>query len=72
MDSTTISTFTFNSANAGTSNLCGNPSPILDAINTNYNDKIVNVDITIPHTASTLTVEFISNLVGSTGAWGIR
>jgi len=28
----------YNSVNGGTTNLCGNPNPINDAVNINYND----------------------------------
>lgn len=72
VDSTTVRTLTFNSSNPGSADICGNPSPILDSVNTNYNEQIVALDVTVAHTATTLTVEFISNLIGTTGAWGIR
>jgi hypothetical protein len=57
---------------SGTSNLCGNSAPIVDSVNTNYNEKIVTIDTTFPHSASSLTLAFLSNLLGVTGAWGIR
>ena len=37
VDGTTVALFTFNSSNTGTADICGNPSPIPDSINTNYN-----------------------------------
>lgn len=72
VDSTSAAIFTFNSTNGGTSDLCGNPSPIYDSINTNYNDTIISLDVTVPHSGTSLTVEIVANLIGSKGAWGIR
>jgi len=72
VDGTTSATLTFNSTNPGTSDICGNPSPIPDSINTNYNDVSTTITATVNHTAATVTVELISNLLGSNGAWGVR
>jgi len=38
VDGVTVFLKTYNSLNAGTTNICGNPNPITDAINTNFND----------------------------------
>jgi hypothetical protein len=72
VDGTTAYLQTFNAMNGGTSDFCGNPNPITNTINTNYNDLILPIDITTPHTSSTLTLKIISNLVGSSGSWGLR
>ena len=71
-DGSTAGLFSFDSSNPGTSDLCGNPNPIPDSINTNYNDNLVTLNVTIAHSASSLTLTFISNLMGSAGSWGIR
>lgn len=71
-DGITAALFTFDSSNPGSSDLCGNPSPIPDSINTNFNENIVSLNVTIPHTSPNLNVTFISNLMGAAGAWGIR
>ena len=72
VDGVTAQILYFNSTSPGTSDICGNPTPIPDSINTNYNDYIVSLDMTVPHSASTLTLTFVSNLGGVLGAWGIR
>lgn len=72
VDGVTAWVGTYNSTNGGTSDFCGNPTPIPDAINTNFNDLIVPVSFTIPHTATSLTIKILSNLVGTSGSWGIR
>lgn len=72
VDGVTAQLYTFTAANGGTSDFCGNPTPVTDSINTSFNDLIVAVSFTIPHSASTLTIKIISNLVSSSGSWGIR
>lgn len=72
VDGTTAWLATYNSTNGGTSDFCGNPTPIPDTINTNFNDLIVPISFTVPHTASSLTIKVLSNLVGTSGSWGIR
>jgi hypothetical protein len=37
----------FNSTN----NLCGDPSPVIDTINKNFNDSIINFDFNFTHTS---------------------
>lgn len=72
VDGVTVQVYTFNSTNGGTTDICGNPTPVTDTINTSFNDLIVSVSITIPHTSSSLTLRIISNLASSSGSWGIR
>lgn len=72
LDGTTVQTYTFDATNGGTNDLCGNPTPIPDALNSNFNEVVVNMNITITHSASTLTLKMISNLNNGMGSWGIR
>jgi hypothetical protein len=72
VDGTTASTLTFNSTNPGTTDICGDPTPIADSINTNFNDASTTVSVTISHTSSTATISIVSNLAGTRGAWGVR
>lgn len=72
VDGVTVQVYTFNSTNGGTTDFCGNPTPVTDPINTSYNDLIVSVSFTIPHTSSTLVLKVLSNLASSSGSWGIR
>jgi len=37
VDGVSVKIYTFNSANGGTTDICGNPTPIPDTINTNFN-----------------------------------
>ena len=41
-----------------TINICGDPSPVIDTINKNFNDSIINVDFNFTHTSSTLDLSF--------------
>ena len=68
----TIFSSYLDNSNGGTTDICGNPTPIFDSINTNYNDIAITVNVSIPHTSSTLSLSMISNLLGTSGAWGIR
>lgn len=72
VDGTTAQLYTFDSSNGGTSDFCGNPTPIPDSVNTNYNDLITQVTFTVPHTAPSLTLTIVSNLYSPSGSWGIR
>jgi hypothetical protein len=72
VDGVTAQLYTFTAANGGTTDFCGNPTPVTDPINTSFNDLIVPISFTLPHTANTLTIKVLSNLVGSAGSWGIR
>jgi hypothetical protein len=72
VDGVTALVYTFNSTNGGTTDLCGNPTPVTDPINTSYNDLIVPISFTIPHTSSSIALKIVSNLVSSSGSWGIR
>ncbi len=36
-DGTTVALLTFNASNPGSSDICGNPSPTPDQVNTNFN-----------------------------------
>lgn len=72
MDGVSVYTKTFDATNGGSTNLCGNPYPLTDSVNTNFNDVIQPIDITISHSSSTFTLKIISNLIGSSGSWGIR
>lgn len=72
VDGVTAFIKTYDSTNAGSINLCGNTNPIPDAVNTNFNDVILPIDFSISHSSSTLTLKIISNLIGSSGSWGIR
>ena len=72
VDGVTAYLQTFTASNGGTTDFCGNPSPITNTVNTNYNDLVVPIDITVSHTSSTFTLKILSNLIGSSGSWGIR
>lgn len=72
VDGTSVATATFNSTNSGLSDTCGTPTPIPDSINTNFNDIAFTLTATVPHTNSAVTATFVSNLAGTTGAWGVR
>lgn len=72
VDGVTAKLYTFNAANGGSTDFCGNPTPVTDTINTSFNDLIVPVSFTVSHSASTLTIKIISNLIGTSGSWGIR
>lgn len=56
----------------GSSDICGDPNPIINGINSNYNQSIVNLNINVTHTSSTLNLTFASNLKSLFGWWGIR
>ena len=71
-DAATVALLSFNGSNPGSADICGNPAPTFDTINTNFNENIATVNVTFPHSASSLTLAFLSNLIGSAGAWGIR
>lgn len=71
-DGTTIYASTFDSTNGGTTDFCGNPSPTPNSVDTNFNDLIVSVDVSFSHTASSLVIRMVSNLVSASGAWGLR
>lgn len=45
--------FNFQQTNS-TINICGDPYPVVDSINKNYNDSIILVDFTIIHNSSVL------------------
>jgi hypothetical protein len=72
VDGVTAQLYTFTAANGGTTDFCGNPTPVADSINTSFNDLIVPVSFTVSHTASSFTLKMISNLMSSSGSWGIR
>lgn len=56
----------------GTTDICGDPSPLIDATNPNYNEHIVDVSVTVPHVDSTLVLQLVSSLDSWTGSWGLR
>ena len=58
--------------NSSSSNICGDPFPSIDSINTNFNDSIIDLDITINHTRSVLDLAFETNLNSGQGWWGLR
>jgi hypothetical protein len=72
VDGVTAHLQTFDYTNGGTTDFCGNPTPVSDSINTNFNDIIVPISFTVTHAAPTLTLRILSNLVGNSGSWGIR
>ena len=72
VDGTTAYTLTFNNTNAGSSDICGNPTPVADTVNTNFNDAIIPVSFTVSHTSPLLSLKIITNLVGDGGSWGFR
>lgn len=49
--------YTFDQNSTG-SNICGDPFPSIDSINTNFNDSITTVDFTVNHTRSVLNLVF--------------
>lgn len=58
--------------NSSSSNICGDPYPSIDSINTNFNDSIIDLDITVNHTRSFLDLAFETNLNSGQGWWGLR
>lgn len=72
VDGQTAKLYTFNAANGGSSDICGNPSPVADPLNTNFNEVIVSLDVSVAHSSSSLTIKVISNLMGTLGSWAIR
>jgi hypothetical protein len=72
VDGTTAHTMTFDNTNAGSSDICGNPTPVADTVNTNFNDAIIPVSFTVLHTSSSLSLKIITNLVSDSGSWGFR
>jgi hypothetical protein len=63
--------YTFDQTNS-TANICGNPYPTYDSINTNFNDSMIIVDFNVTHTRSTLDISFETNLNSDRGWWGLR
>lgn len=53
-------------------NICGDPYPVVDSINKNYNDSIILVDFTINHNSSVLDLAVETDLNSDKGWWGIR
>lgn len=43
-------------------NVCGDPTPVIDSINTAFNDGIVTITTTISHTALSATITILSNI----------
>jgi hypothetical protein len=72
VDGVSVQVYTFTSQNGGTVDLCGNPKPVIDSINTNFNEVVRSLNVNVPHTSSTLNITIVSNLVSNAGAWGIR
>jgi hypothetical protein len=71
VDNVAAKIYTFGQTNSS-SNLCGDPTPVLDSINNNYNDSILFVDFNTTHTSPFLDVSFESDLNSDRGWWGIR
>ncbi len=57
----------------GGSDSCGDPSPMIDSINTAFNDGSVAVSLTVPHTAIVAVFSMVSNTNDQRSeSWGIR
>ena len=63
--------YTFDQNSTGL-NICGDPYPSIDSMNTNFNDSITTVDFTVNHTRSVLDLGFETNLNSDRGWWGLR
>ena len=61
----------FDSSNSST-NICGDPNPVFDTINRNFNDSIVDLDVNFTHSSSTLDLSFETDLNSDRGWWGIK
>lgn len=55
-----------------TLNICGDPYPVIDSINKNYNDSIVQVDFLMNHNSSVLDLSIETDLNSDKGWWGVR
>ena len=53
-------------------NICGDPIPVIDSVNSNYNDTVINLNLTYTHTSPTMNIEFETDLNSDRGWWGIR
>lgn len=71
VDNVTQQMYQWNST-TGNTNLCGDPSPVYNSLNTNYNEFIINLNINVTHTAATLNLTFATNLISTEGWWAIR
>lgn len=56
----------------GSTDICGDPHPVINGINSNYNDSIFTLNINVTHTSSTLNITFATNLKSLFGWWAIR
>jgi hypothetical protein len=63
--------YTFDYTNS-TVNLCGDPYPVINTINKNYNDSVIYLDINVTHSSSQLDISFETDLNSEQGWWGIR
>jgi len=57
VDNFAVRTYLFGQTNSSTE-ICGDPNPVFDSINTNYKDSILIVDLNITHNSNILDVSF--------------
>lgn len=55
-----------------TQEICGDPFPVVDSINKNYNDSIILVDFTMNHNSSIMNLGIETDLNSDKGWWGLR
>jgi len=71
VDNQTVIQYQWNST-TGSTNLCGDPNPVINGINSNYNDSIITLNINVTHTSANLNLTFATSLKSLFGWWGIR
>jgi hypothetical protein len=71
VDSQTQISYQWNST-TGSNNICGDPNPVINGINSNFNDSIITLNINVTHTSPTLNLTFATSLKSLFGWWGIR
>lgn len=55
-----------------TQNICGDPYPVIDTINKNFNDSVILVDFIASHNSSALNISIETDLKSNKGWWGVR
>lgn len=56
-----------------TQNICGDPHPVIDTFNQNFNDTVIVVDFVMDHNSSGLSLAIETDLKSNgNGWWGVR
>lgn len=71
VDNVAEKVYNFQQTNS-TLNICGDPDPVIDSINKNFNDSIVLVDFVMNHNSSVLDLSIETDLNSDKGWWGVR